>query len=430
MPSSSMSSENLTKLWKSVLGRLEIEMSKPNYRTFLEETKAISFQKNKLQVEAPSIFICDHLNNRLNVIITHALASITSQNIEILFIPKGDNANNPEDTKVGGLVGRIQTKLTLKNYITTIGNQRSLSICRNIIDEVSGAISPVVVHGDSGYGKTHLLNAIANEAIFRGWDVGIFTAEEFTTCFMEAVRESKLANFQKQLRSRRLLIIDNFEELAGKVGTQREILHTLDVINSKDGHFIVGYTGHLQTFAISESLKSRLEAGIVVEIQPPVGEEQRSFIHDRSKTLKTALPNWAVDQIIKENFKNIRALQAIVHGAIILEREHTLGPEQLKAMLVSNIATKTNHKSANLDLRTITQSFGLTEEVIKGRGRSKQEIQARAVVAASLRRNGSSYGAIAALLGGRDRSTIRGLVLHGETLAENDNTVAEILIRS
>jgi chromosomal replication initiation ATPase DnaA len=137
-----------------------------------------------------------------------------------------------------------------------------------------------------------------------------------------------------------------------------------------------------------------------------------------------------VDQIIKENFKNVRALQAIVHGAIILEREHTLGPEQLKALLVSNIATKTNQKSANLGLRTITQSFGLTEEAIKGRGRSKQEIKARAVAAASLRRHGSSYGAIAALLGGRDRSTVRGLVLHGETLAANDNTVAELLIRS
>ena len=430
MPGSSLSIENLTRLWNSVLGRLEIEMSKPTFKTFLEATKALSLQKNKLRVEAPSIFICDHLNNRLNTTITHAVESITSQSIEILFIPKGDNAINPENMKTGDLVGRIQTKLTFGNYIPTIGNQRSLSICRNIIDEVSGAISPVVVHGDSGYGKTHLLNAIANEAIYRGWDVGVFTAEEFTTCFMEAVRESKLANFQNQLRSRKLLIIDNFEELAGKVGTQREILHTLDVINSKDGYLIVGCAGLLQTFAISESLKSRLEAGIVVELQPPVGEEQRSFIHDRSKTLKTALPNWAVDQIIKENFKNVRALQSIVHGAIILEREHSLGPEQLKALLVSNIATKTNNKSANLDLRTITQSFGLTEEAIKGRGRSKQEIQARAVAAASLRRHGSSYSAIAALLGGRDRSTVRGLVLHGESLAANDNTVAELLIRS
>ena len=64
MPSSGLSSKEAPQLWKSVLGRLEIELNKPTYKTFLQETEAIAFEENQLVVEAPSIFICDALNNR------------------------------------------------------------------------------------------------------------------------------------------------------------------------------------------------------------------------------------------------------------------------------------------------------------------------------------------------------------------------------
>ena len=87
-----------------------------------------------------------------------------------------------------------------------------------MIDEISGAISPIIISGESGFGKTYLLHAIANKATVKNWPIGILTAEEFTTTFMEAVRDSNLTAFQKQMRSRKLLIIDDFEELAGKIG--------------------------------------------------------------------------------------------------------------------------------------------------------------------------------------------------------------------
>ena len=427
MPSSSLPSKEVSKLWRSVLGRLEIEVNKPTYKTFLQETEAIALEENKLIVEAPSIFICDGLNNRLKITILHAVAAITTQKIEILFIPKGSQQTKASQTKARDVIGRVQEKLNLDNYIQTTGNRRALSICRNVIDEISGAISPIIISGESGFGKTYLLHAIANKATVKNWPIGILTAEEFTTTFMEAVRDSNLTAFQKQMRSRKLLIIDDFEELAGKIGTQKELMRTVDAVNSNNGHIIIGCSGLLKTFAISEGLKSRLEAGIIAEIKPPFGEEQRDFIYERIQTLKTSLPNWAVEKMLKTNFKNIRTLQATVHGAIILEREKVLGPEQLEAVLVANREKDPNKASIKSQLSTITQSFGLTEEAIKGRGRSRQEIEARAITAASLRRQGSSYGTIAALLGGRDRSTIRGLVHHGEALAAHDANIAKML---
>jgi len=427
MPSSGLSSKEAPKLWKSVLGRLEIELNKPTYKTFLQETEAIAFEENQLVVEAPSIFICDGLNNRLKITILHALAAITTERIEVLFIPEGKHPAKGIPTRTRDVIGRIQEKLNLDNYIQTTGNRRALSICRNVTDEISGAISPIIISGESGFGKTHLLHAIANEAAIKNWPIGIFTAEEFTTTFMESVRDSKLTIFQKKMRSRKLLVIDDFEELAGKSGTQKELMRTVDAINSNNGHIIIGCSGPLKTFSIIESLKSRLEAGISTEIAPPFGEEQRDFIYERLQTLKTSLPNWAVEKMITTNFKNIRTLQSTVHGAIILEREKVLGPEQFEALLIANRENDPNKASIKSQLSTITQSFGLTEEAIKGRGRSKKEIEARAITAASLRRQGSSYGTIAALLGGRDRSTIRGLVHHGETLAAHDSNIAKML---
>lgn len=430
------SPEALRRTWQAVLGRLELEVSRANFETWLAGTAVRGLRGDDLLVEARSAFRADWLNENLAPVVERCLGAIVEEGMRVRFVAPGtDEEAEPARAEANGdvappaqasVLGQVNGAFTLARYFRSEGSALALGSCLNLVEEGEPAISPVVVHGPPGVGKTHLLHGLAALARAQGRRVACLSGEAFTTHYQRALREGTVEVFQDEIRQVHLLIIDDLHDLAGKTGTLRELVHTLDAVTHAGGGAAVGSELRPRELGLPERLCSRLEAGIVTTVEPFAGPERRAFIEQRLRELRVALPAWCLD-LLAGGTGSVRSILAGVHAAVGLQRRGLLSELRLAAELGALALHDRSEETAKAVIERIAGHFAIAVGEVEGRSRAAKPSRARAVAAAALQERGSSYSEIGALLGGRSRSTIKGLAERGRTLASEDTAVASLL---
>ncbi|HVK42904.1 MAG TPA: DnaA/Hda family protein, partial [Phenylobacterium sp.] len=134
----------------------------------------------------------------------------------------------------------LQDRFSFDTFVSGPGNEFAFAVARRVAAWSDGHFNPVIFHGPYGFGKTHLLNALAWEAMQTAPDkrVVYITAERFTSTFVKAVQDRQTAAFKEELRNADLLLIDDVQFVAGKSSTQEELFHTLLAL-VEDGRRVV-----------------------------------------------------------------------------------------------------------------------------------------------------------------------------------------------
>ena len=426
----------LGRTWQAVLGRLELEVSRANFETWLAGTTPHSVRGGELLVEARSAFRADWLNANMAPVVERCLGAIEGERLAVRFVTAGSEAEQPggpaaeairtEPDPRTQVLGQVNGAFTLARYFRSEGSALAVASCLSLVDAGEQAISPVVVHGPPGVGKTHLLHALATRASAQGRRVACLSGEGFTTGYQRALREGTVEAFQESVRGVHLLIIDDLHDLAGKTGTLRELVHTLDAVTHAGGGAVVGSELRPRELGLPERLCSRLEAGIVAVVEPFAGPERRAFVEQRLVELRVGLPAWCVAQLATGT-GSVRSILAGVHAAVGLQRRGLLNEMRLAAELGALELHGRGAETAKAVIERVAAHYALAAGEVEGRSRAGKPSRARAVAAAALQERGSSYSEIGALLGGRSRSTIKGLAERGRSLASEDALVAGLL---
>jgi chromosomal replication initiator protein len=176
----------------------------------------------------------------------------------------------PADARAARQQG-LQERFSFETFVPGPANEFAFAVARRVATWADGHFNPVLFHGPYGFGKTHLLNALAWEAMRTGPGkrVAYLTAERFTSTFVKAVQDRQTAAFKEELRNADLLLIDDVHFVAGKPSTQEELFHTLIAL-VEDGRRVV-MTADRSPAELSEMeprLRSHLQAGLVCGIEP------------------------------------------------------------------------------------------------------------------------------------------------------------------
>ncbi|HEY5106618.1 MAG TPA: chromosomal replication initiator protein DnaA [Caulobacteraceae bacterium] len=188
----------------------------------------------------------------------------------------GPVANDPAMT--GGALpfkssrtGGLQDRFTFESFVAGPANEFAHAVARRVASWADGHFNPVVFHGPYGFGKTHLLNALAWEAMKTAPTrrVVYLTAERFLSSFVRALMEKQTAAFKEDLRSADLLLIDDVHFIGGKQSTQEELFHTLAAL-MEDGRRVVFSADRAPSglLEIDARLRSHLSCGLVCGIEP------------------------------------------------------------------------------------------------------------------------------------------------------------------
>jgi chromosomal replication initiator protein len=185
-------------------------------------------------------------------------------------VPAGAQASQRADAACERPNG-LQERFQFESFVVGPSNEFAHAVAKRVASWADGHFNPVVIHGPYGFGKTHLLNAMAWEASRSGPSRKIvyLTAERFLSGFVRSLMERRAASFKDELRSADLLLIDDVHLIGGKQSTQEEMVHTLSAL-MEDGRRVV-FSADRPPSALSEidtHLRSHLSAGLVCGIEP------------------------------------------------------------------------------------------------------------------------------------------------------------------
>ncbi|MCC6381874.1 MAG: ATP-binding protein [Dehalococcoidia bacterium] len=416
----------LARTWQAVLGRLEFEVSTHNFDTWLRGTRPLRLEGDTLFVEARTALNCDWLNVRLALVVERALCTVVGKSAHVQFVPRGASDEPEPGALVAAqapppagrlLAGHPNCSFTFERYLRGDGNRLALECCLALVEGGDPLISPVVLVGPPGIGKSHLLHALACRAVAGGWAVTLLNAEEFTSRYLAAIRRGTIDEFHAVTRTPRLLALDDLQYLAGKPGTQNELVHAVDAVANAGGHVVVASERHPFDLDLPERLATRLAAGMVARLEPFALADRHRFAEEAARGLRCSLPGWAIARIAAAEASSVRILQGAVHAAATLARCGLLDPGRLDSELARTCLAEARPALAGRNddalLEAIAHHFSLTTVDLTGRGRTGRLAEARSVAAAALRERGRSLAEVASLLGNRDRSTVRQLARRG-----------------
>jgi chromosomal replication initiator protein len=420
-----LDARELARLWQSVTGRLQFELNPHNFANYVQGTRAVGFDGSTLVVEARSSIACEWLDRRMRVVIERAAANAMSAVTAVQFVGPGERAEGTQETASESAPARTRQTLTIGTvncgytfdaYLASRGNELALHACRALVEPAEVRISPVVLYGAPGMGKTHLLHALACSAQAIGRSVACLSAEEFTNRYLGALRNGQVREFQDQVRSVGLLIIDDLQSIAGKAKTIDELVCTMDEVSHNRGHVVCASERHPFELGLPERLESRLAAGIITRVDPFEPGERREFIEHVSRRCRTALPGWAAERIAAAPAASVRALLGHINIAITMEQKARLDMRALDAALGGQVIARAAEAAGERDLlEQVARYFAIAVEDLTGKTRSAKAGEARAVAAAALQARGYSLSRIGALFQ-RDKSTISTVASRGRAL--------------
>ncbi len=408
------------EIWESTLGELQLQVNKPNYKTWLEKTVGLSLQDNQFVVGVPSTFVAEYLDKNQRSLIEKTLIAITRRNINVLFLVNGRQHNSLGSSGTQeGTTSAQQTnfsgfnpKYTFASFIVGNHNRLAYAAALGIAQNPGHSYNPLFIYGGVGLGKTHLLHAIGHVAQASHIQVLYVSAERFTNEFITAIREKKTEAFRNKYRSVDMLLIDDIHFISGKEQTEESFFYTFDELHNANHQIAITSNCLPKSIPLlQERLCSRFQWGLIADIQPPDFETRLAILQAKAEQLKVTIPLDVLEFISRQVQHNVRELEGSLNRVIAYTKLiRALPTPELAAQALENIASKqpgTADIIPNQVMEAVANGFQLTYVDLKSQKRDKQTALARQVAMYLIRQETNcSLAQIGQALGGKNPSTV------------------------
>ncbi len=334
----------------------------------------------------------------------------------------------------------LQDRLTFDSFVEGQGNAFALAIARQAAAWADGHFNPIFFCGPYGYGKTHLLNAIAWEAQRLRPDAKVvyLTAERFLSTFVRAMQDRSTAAFKESLRSADMLLIDDVQFVGGKASTQEELLATLTCL-IEDGKKIV-LSADRPPMALTEiepRLRSHLASGLTCPVEPADRQLKLAVARNRLQALaRLGVVSGEVQADVLEHLVDrtpgsMRELEGAVNtlAAVAGTRLSTLGVDETQGLLGSALRGGPERRITVDEIqKTVADHFSLKQADLLSERRTRAVARPRQIAMWLCKQHTTrSYPDIGRRFGGRDHTT----VLHGvrkveELIAADDQIARDV----
>ena len=224
----------------------------------------------------------------------------------------------PADNASGERQLSYNEDYTFENFVVGNSNQFAHAAALSVAENVGMQINPLFIYGPSGLGKTHLMYAIANRALRRDTNMKVIyvKGEEFMNQLIEAIRGGRAnatAEFRSKYRSADMLLIDDIQFIAGKDSTQEEFFHTFDALYEDRKQIIItSDRPPKELTTLEERIRSRFEAGLIADIQPPDYELRLAILKNKADQNNLEVPIDVIDFLAENLQSNIRQIEGVI----------------------------------------------------------------------------------------------------------------------
>jgi chromosomal replication initiator protein len=386
------------EIWDTALGELQLQVSRANYRTWLEKTRGLSYQDDLLVLGVPNTFVSEYLDKNLRSLIEKTLIGITQSDVRVTFsvdngirvieakqpVPVTLPAAAPASTPLTPNLTRLNPKYTFDSFVVSHCNRLAFAAAQGVSQTPGlSSYNPLYIYGGVGLGKTHLLNAIGNAALARGTQVLYVNAEQFTNEFVNAIRERRTDDFRNKYRNTEMLLIDDIQFLSGKEQTEESFFHIFNELRHADRQ--IALTSNCPPHSIpliEERLRSRLEWGLSAGIQQPDFDTRLAILSEKAGKEGVVLSPDVLGFIAEKIKQNIRELEGSLNRVVAYAKllKTTVTPELASEALedISDKQPKALPAPTQL-IETVARYFNLDAAEIRSSKRDKATVLARQV---------------------------------------------------
>jgi chromosomal replication initiator protein len=444
------STSDLSVAWRGVVDDLQ-----PNQRAWLRASEPVTLHESTAIVAVPNDFTRNQLEGRLRAQLEDALTVRFGREIRIAVTvnpqledsadtqPAGDAADQsisqesdmstiaaveaappapapvaPQPIDAGSrattaLETRLNPKYTFETFVIGSSNRFPHAAAVAVAEAPGKAYNPLLVYGDSGLGKTHLLHAIGHyvRSLYTGAKVRYVSSEEFTNEFINAIRDDRQDRFKRRYRDVDVLLIDDIQFLEGKTQTQEEFFHTFNTLHNANKQIVLtSDRAPKRLEALEDRLRNRFEWGLITDVQPPDLETRIAILRKKAAMDRLTAPPDVLEFIASKIQTNIRELE----GALIRVTAFANLNRQEVDMTLAEIVLKDlipeggePEITAALIIAQTAAYFGLSIEELTGPSRGRHLVMARQIAMYLCRElTDLSLPKIGAQFGNRDHTTV------------------------
>ena len=325
----------------------------------------------------------------------------------------GDSGRTGGSLAGSALETRLNPRYIFETFVIGSSNRFAHAAAVAVAEAPGKAYNPLLVYGDSGLGKTHLLHAIGHyvRSLFAGARVRYVSSEEFTNEFINAIRDDRQDRFKRRYRDVDVLLIDDIQFLEGKIQTQEEFFHTFNTLHNANKQIVItSDRAPKRLEALEDRLRNRFEWGLITDVQPPDLETRIAILRKKAATDRMTAPPDVLEFIASKIQTNIRELE----GALIrvtafagLNRQPvdlTLAEIVLKDLIPEGGEPEI---TAALIIAQTAAYFGLSIDDLCGPSRSRVLVTGRQISMYLCRElTELSLPKIGQQFGGRDHTTV------------------------
>ncbi len=453
----------MNDVWNRSLSIIKKEVNEQTFNAWFAPLKPLSLDSDKFTLGGPNKFFLDWVRSKHVPLIKQAVTEITGQDLFIDFeivkvektepakkvpsssstdriaaggpmvkqTPEQKTQQKKEDNKSSGWLQSVfgssnkaasyeeivrkvglNPNYTFDNFVVGSSNRFAQAAALAVCDRLAKVYNPFFIYGAVGLGKTHLMQAIGHAVLKKNprLSVSYLSSEEFTNQLITAIRKKTTSSFRNKYRNVDILLIDDIQFIAGKESTQEEFFHTFNSLHDAHKQIVIcSDRSPKEIQDLEERLVSRFEWGLKADIQLPDFETRKAIIEKKSENEEVSVPP-EVLTFLAENIKtNIREMEGALIRVVAYSKltGEKMSLRLAKKVLHGMISEEEKNITIHLIQRVVSEYFGIAEEGMKSRKRTRSISYPRQIAMLLSRElTDYSFPDIGGFFGGRDHTTV------------------------
>ncbi len=420
-----MDTGNPRELWEYVLTQVELSISPANFNTWFRDSHVVKIEEGVLYVGVPSQFFKDWYIKKFHALLLKILRDLSYEfrNIEYLIV-KDERRKPPKEPRHDHSVpelplgdfyinksDNLNPRYTFDAFVVGSFNELAYTAAQAAINRPGITYNPLFIYGDTGRGKTHLIQAIGNQfkKLYPTRKVFYLTSEKFAIDYTDSIQAGNANRFKDKYRQYDLLIMDDVQFLSKKEKTQEELFHLFNTLHDTNKQIV--FSSDRPPVAIpdiAERLKGRLASGMTIDISEPDTESRMAIVHRKASLNGIILSDEVIEYVATNTTGSIRELEGMVNSIVCHAQVKGMSPDiaEVRQSLRSFTRPQKTISVKNV-VGKVAEFYGIEEESIYEKTRRREVVRPRQIIMYLLREDFNiSYPTIGTKLGGRDHTTV------------------------